>query len=236
MKVQPASNRCNNVPRLGVAAWVLGVVGLWGVVSPVAAQSLKAPRVQPYSRLYAGLDLGLAAVNDRSSDTASKYALLEGGTATAEQNRSKPALRVFGGYRFNQQLAFELGYVQSDDFTYTVRGTNSAGTAYSGTEKFKFSGFDYSLVMRPPVASGLNNLFFKLGVHSTTRKLDSVVPGVLTGGDSQSGAGPLYGFGYDMLNVTHGVDLRLSYTLYDRIGGEGSSRASLYSLGVVKRY
>ena len=236
MKNKPASTRSTPVTSLSAVAWALGVVGLCSLVSTVNAQSLKAPRAQTSNNLYAGLELGVVGVNDRSSDAATKYAVLAGGSATVEQNRSKAAVRLFGGYRFNQQAAFELGYVQSDDYTYTVRGTNSAGTAYSGTEKFKFSGFDYSLVLRPTVASGMNNLFFKLGAHNMTRKLDSSVPGVLTRGDSESGNGTLYGIGYDMLNVSQGVDLRLAFTHYDRLGGEGGSRASLYSLGVVKRY
>jgi hypothetical protein len=236
MKNKRVSTRSTPLVRPSAIVSAMGVLGLCGVVSMAQAQSLKAPRAQVSNNLYAGLELGVVGVNDRSSDTASKYALLAGGSATVEQNRSKAAARLFGGYRFNEQAAFELGYVQSDDYTYTVRGTNSAGTAYSGAEKFKFSGFDYSLMLRPTLASGLNNLYVKLGLHNMTRKLDPSVPGVLTRGDSESGTGQLYGIGYDMLNVTQGVDLRLAFTHYDRVGGESGSRASLYSLGVVKRY
>lgn len=219
-----------------LSAFALGALSLLGFVHSTYAQSLKAPLAQTSNNLYAGLDVGAANTSNRATDTASRYAVLAAGTATVEQDRNKAAVRLYGGYRLNELADVELGYLQSGSYNSGVSGTKSGGTAYSGSETFKFSGFDYSLVLRPKVATGYNAVFLKVGGHSLTRKLDSAVPGVLTSNNSLSGSGLLYGLGYDLQNVWRGIDLRLAYTHYDRIGGESGSKGSLYSLGVVKRY
>ncbi len=236
MKIKQTLPRSSFLSCVSGVVVRLGAAGLLGWAGQATAQSLKAPAAVGKSPWYAGFDLGVAGVNDRSGETATQYALLAGGTATADQNRSKAAWRLYGGYRFNEQVGFELGYLHSDDFKYSIRGTKSSGTAYSGSETYSFSGFDYSLVLRPTVASGYNNLFFKWGIHHLTRKLDMSVPGVLTGSENLSGSGQLLGVGYEYPNLSPGVDLRLGFTHYDRVGSESGTRASLYSLGVVKRY
>jgi opacity protein-like surface antigen len=188
------------------------------------------------SRFYIGAEYGSATLKDRSGDLAAALVAAVGGTATASQDTSVSVTRLLGGYNVSPNLGIELGYMQSGTVNYRFSGVS--GSAYAGSANISISGMDYTVVLRPSSAPGLNGLFFKLGGHSLTQKLDVAVASgtaAVAGSSSTSGSGVLYGLGYD-LKLSSNLDVRFAYTGADKIAGISNSNINYLSIGLIGRF
>jgi hypothetical protein len=189
-------------------------------------------------KFYGGLEVGRTSIADQTGDTNSSLVSLFGGSASATQDSSMNDFRIFGGYKLNENVNFELGYLKTSSLGLNFSGVTSGSNAYTGSLSLKYSGFDYSVLLRPNISTGLNNMFFRLGGHSLKGDVDFTVTGV--GGtasisDSVSGTGTLFGIGYD-INIAKNIDVRVSANRLNKIGGQSDGSATIYSLGVFTRF
>jgi hypothetical protein len=166
----------------------------------------------PPEKFYGGLEVGRSTVSDQTKDTTNLLVSSFGGSATATQSSSINDYRIFGGYKLNANVDFELGYLQTTNLSLNFSGVTSGSSAYSGSAKAKYSGFDYSVLLRPDVSTGMNNLFIRLGAHSL--KSDTFlsitgVGGTASVSSDQSGTGTMFGVGYD-INIAKKIDLRVA--------------------------
>lgn len=189
-------------------------------------------------KFYGGLEVGRASVANETGPLTSALVSEVGGSASATQDSSINDYRIFGGYKLNENVNFELGYVQTSSLGLNFSGVSGGSSAYTGSATQKFSGFDYSVLLRPNVSTGWNNMFFRVGGHSLKGSVDVTING--GGGsasvtDKFSGTGTLFGLGYD-LNVAKNVDVRVSVNRLNKIAGRSDSDATIYSLGVLTRF
>jgi hypothetical protein len=189
-------------------------------------------------KFYGGLEVGRATVSNQTGDVTSDLVSQLGGTATATQSSSVNDYRFFGGYKLNENVDLELGYLQTSRVGVNFSGRSSGSVSYTGTAGIKYSGFDYSVLLRPAVSSGMNNLFFRLGGHSLKSTVDSsfTVSGTsYSTKTKESGAGTLFGIGYD-LNVAKNADLRVSVNRLNSLAGQSDANVTVYSVGVLARF
>jgi hypothetical protein len=189
-------------------------------------------------KFYGGLEVGRSNVANQTGAVTSLLVSQLGGSASATQGASITDYRIFSGYKLNENLNFELGYLQTSSLGLNFSGVTRGSAAYTGSVSVKYSGFDYSVLLRPDVSTGMNNLFFRVGGHSL--KGDSTVTatgagGTASGSTSQSGAGVLYGIGYDV-NIGKNFDIRASLNRLNKIAGESGGNATIYSVGVLTRF
>ena len=84
----------------------------------------------------------------------------------------------------------------------------------------------------------MNNLFFRLGGHSLKSTADAsfTVSGTsYSTKTKESGAGTLFGIGYD-LNIAKNADLRISVNRLNSLAGQSDSNVTVYSVGVLARF
>lgn len=189
-------------------------------------------------KFYGGLEVGRATVSNQTGDVTSSLVSLLGGTATATQSSSVNDYRFFGGYKLNEIVELELGYLQSSRVGINYSGRSSGSVSYTGTAGVKFAGFDYSVLLRPAVSTGWNALFFRLGGHSLKSTVDSslTVSGTnISTKTKESGAGTLFGIGYD-LNIAKNADLRISVNRLNSLAGQSDANVTAYSVGVLARF
>jgi len=187
---------------------------------------------------YGGLEFGASQIEDNSGALASSMRSSLGGTASASQDTSLSSYRFFGGYKLNENVNFELGYAQSGDLRSTFSGKSGGNIAYTGSANLKYSGFDYSVALRPSTSTGYNNAFLKLGV--TNYKVDvsaTATAGISTASQSrsESGSGLLFGAGYD-LNVANSFDIRFAVNRLTNVAGSSNNNVTSYSIGLLKSF
>lgn len=190
------------------------------------------------SNFYLGADLGYTAVSDNTQLLANTLVTTVGGSASASQNSSIAIGRLYAGYNFNENFGFELGYGASSNINYSFNGVSGGLVPYTGSATESFNGLDYSLVARPSISSGLNNLFFKAGgTYFTDKTTVSVATSSVSASSSNSasGSGYLLGVGYD-IPVAESVDFRISYTYLNKVAGISGSNANVFSAGILKRF
>jgi len=202
--------------------------------------SLGAAQAQgnPPEKFYGGLEIGRASVANDTGPLTRALVSQVGGSASATQDSSINDYRIFGGYALNENVNFELGYVKTSSLGLNFAGVSGGSSAYTGSASQKFSGFDYSVLLRPNVSTGLNKLFFRVGGHSLKGDLDFTINGpggTASGSDSRSGTGTLFGIGYD-INLAKNIDARVSANRLNRIAGQSDANATVYSLGVLTRF
>lgn len=189
-------------------------------------------------KFYVGLEAGRASVANESAEVASGLVSLLGGSATATQSSSVNDYRFFGGYKLNENVDLELGYLQTSRVGLNFSGRSRANVAYTGTAGIKYAGFDFSALLRPAVSSGLNGLFFRLGGHSMVSTTDTSVTVGATNASTRTkerGIGTLFGIGYD-LNIAQNVNLRVSANRLNRLAGDSDANITVYSVGVLSRF
>lgn len=184
---------------------------------------------------YAGLDFGFADVKNYTSETSSALVRAVGGSASVSQDATVQLGRLFGGYKFNENIGLELGYVQTGNAGMKVSGVAGNSVAYTGTGSASISGADYSLILRPNISSGMNGLFLRLGGHSLTGKANATLTGTTASGSSSiSGDGTLAGIGFDM-PINNSVGFRVGYTAYYKLAGSSDS-SNVVTVGIVSRF
>jgi len=186
------------------------------------------------SKPYVGIDLGYSRVQDQSSDIARSLVSLGGGSARVTQDSTAYLGRLFGGYKFTENLDLELGYMSTNDITAKFNGVFSNSVAYTGSVDVKVSGFDYAALLRPSISSGYNNFYVRLGGTSYTNKISGSLNGVGIN-DSSSGVGYQYGFGFDS-SINQSVSYRVSFTRFDKMAGESGAYANIFSVGLKTNF
>lgn len=187
------------------------------------------------NKFYFGAEAGSVKIDNRAQAVANDLVTVLGGSASVTQTVRNGAGRIFGGYKFNENVDLELGYVQTQSFNISMRGTTSGNVAYAASGGVKVSGFDYSVLLRPSKDSGFNELFFKVGGHNFTSKANfSMSAGgntVTVPSSKTSGTGMLFGVGYD-LSLDKNLSVRFGVTQYNKVSGMSDSDATFVSIGV----
>ena len=189
-------------------------------------------------KTYWGGEFGISKLDDQTGSITSGLVSAVGGAATATQDSNISTFKILGGYRYTENLDLEVAYFQSGTANLNFNGVSRGAVAYTGNASLKFSGFEYAANVRPSVASGWNDLYFRVGGHSS--KLESNVSinanaVSASSGKSYSGTGTLYGVGYDQkFNET--TKVRYSVVKYSKMGGESDSGGTVYSIGFVKNF
>jgi hypothetical protein len=212
------------------------------LILPIIAVSINSTYADDFvARPYLGVDYGIAKLSDETTSTAQSLVSSLGGSATVTQSSSVTNYRFFGGYELTENLGLELGYSKSSDVTLAISGTAGntySNVSYSGSFATAVSGLDYSMLLRPSIASGINGLFLRIGGHNFTQKTSgsiTVSTKTVTSNTSESGNGLLYGFGYDT-KIGKGLDFRLEYRKLNDIAGDSSLSATFYTVGIKKSW
>jgi hypothetical protein len=185
---------------------------------------------------YAGAELGYTKVQNDAQATANALVNTFGGSAIVTQDTGVAIGRLFAGYNINENVAVELGYLQTGDVSQHAAGVAGNSVAYTGSANVSVSGVDYAVLVRPSIASGLNGLFAKFGGHYLEASSDVTLTGTSTLSVNQSvkGSGFLVGFGYQA-PVLNNIDFRASYTYYDSVAGE-NGYANVVSVGLLGKF
>jgi OOP family OmpA-OmpF porin len=190
------------------------------------------------SKIYWGGEVGISHLDDQTGIVSSGLVSEVGGSASASQDKNVTSFKVFGGYRYTENLDLEVGYFQSSTAHMNFNGVSSGSVAYTGNVNLKFSGFEYAANLRPNVSSGWNDLYFRIGGHSSKLDADmSIAANAVSASanKSYSGTGTLYGIGYDQkFNET--TKIRYAAVKYSKVGGESDSGGTVYSIGLVKSF
>ena len=156
-------------------------------------------------KLYGGLEFGYSQNEDRTTDFAATMVDTLGGSAVATQDKYLTEFRVFGAYKIIENIDIEFGYMQSSKPKIGVTGTTGAAygnSAYKASFTSSVSGYDYGVLLRPNISSGLNEYFIKVGGHRYDTKITGSATVATTSvpyDDTTKGNGTLYGVGYDAL-------------------------------------
>jgi len=190
------------------------------------------------SKVYGGVEFGTASLDNETGNVTSAMVRSYGGSASATQDASVGIGRVFGGYTVNDNLSWEIGYAQSSNFGLNATGRSGGGTNYSISASAKFSGLDYSAVIRPDVSTGWNNLFARVGF--TNYKADTTGSVVVSGttysaSSNESGKGNILGLGYDS-DIGNGLKFRAALTRFTKVAGDSDNSGTVYSVGLLKSF
>lgn len=187
---------------------------------------------------YLGAGVGFTKVANELSTFNSGMVAAVGGSIASTQETSVRNLRLVGGYKVNENLAIEAGYVNSSKWDLNFSGVSGGSVAYSGNGNISFSGVDVAAVVRPSVASGYNNFFAVAGVHNYKAKVGvafTVSSTAYTSNTSQSGTGTMFGAGYDW-KIDKDLDMRVQVTRLNKLAGESGSNATNYAVGLIKHF
>ena len=213
--------------RIVKTAGALGLVGCAAIVSPFAAAD--------DSGWYAGANIGQSRA--KIDDVRITSQLLGAGlttTAITDNNRDT-GYKLFGGYRYNKNVAFEGGYFNLGQFGFTST-TAPAGTL-SG--KIKLQGLNLDVVGTLPLTEkfsvlGRIGLNYAQARDNFTSTGAVVVPANPNPSKNQInhkfGAGVQYDF-------TPSLGMRVEaerYRINDAVGNKGD--IDMYSLGLVYRF
>ncbi len=189
------------------------------------------------SGFYGGVDVGYARVENSTQKIANDFVNLLGGSVTVVQDVSAPVGRIFAGYTINQNIALELGFVQTGDFNANVSGYTGGFVPYTVKETDSASGFELSAVIRPVTENGWHRFFVRAGAHNLniSSKLTSSFPGATAVNLDRSGNGFLIGIGYDT-PISETLSCRSAYTYYDKIGGESDNYAHIVTIGLMAKF
>ena len=186
---------------------------------------------------YMGAEVQYTVVKDRAQENANALVNALGGSASVTQDRVAYAGRLFGGWEISENFALELGYTQTNDFGSKFNGRSSGGVSYDGSLETSVSGFDYSILLRPTKASGLNGLFFRVGGHRLTMQdTGTISAGVsYTVTEKTTGSGYQYGIGYDG-EAMQNWNYRVSATHVDKVAGISGAHANFFGFGLLKKF
>lgn len=161
---------------------------------------------------YFGIGYGSSKMKDAST------ALI--GTAFDDKDK---AIKLFGGYEFNPNVAVEASYVDFGEFTGKI------GTTV--TDRWEANALDLAVVGKIPL--GNFSLHGKLGL--ALWNVDDTFVGISA---SESGTGISYGLGFQY-NFTKQFGLRMDWEKYTDVGdanATGQSDLSTMTASVVFKF
>ena len=152
----------------------------------------------------------------------------EASNAAALSINSKMAFtgRIAGGYQFNQNIAFEIGYTRFSDVNFSgVGGVPGANVSLSE------NAIDFMAKPMLPISSNVN-LYAKLGLAYLKANGSAVVNGRNYLGYSDSW-NPSFGVGLSY-DITPFVPIDLAWTRIQSVGGGNSIPSTdFYSIGLA---
>ena len=183
------------------------------------------------------MDVGYSRVESSAQETANVLVNILGGAVTVLQNTGVPVGRLFAGYAINQTYALELGYLRTGDVTQNIAGVSGGLVPYTGNANASVSGLEFSALIRPVITNGWERFFIRAGGHNFDISTNVTLTGIGTASakTSISGSGLLIGIGYDT-PISHSLSSRSAYTHYDKIGGDSSSYANIFTVGLVAKF
>lgn len=187
---------------------------------------------------YAGIELGYASLKDQTQETANDLVGAVGGRVSVTQDSGIFDGRLFGGYKIIENIDFELGFTQSGTASQTASGVSRTNVAYTANADISNSGLDYSVLLRPSISTGFNNLFFRVGGTYLTQKTQiSASAGGASASQTinTSGSGYLLGLGYD-IPVSKSIDVRAAYNYVGNIAGVSNNYSNRFSIGLLGKF
>jgi hypothetical protein len=184
--------------------------------------------------IYAGVEAGYAPVKNNAQAFANSLVATNGGSASTTQNLNVGIGRIFAGYKITENFDAEVGYFTAGNVNYTFSGVSSGSTAYSGVAQVATNGWDYAVLVRPGVSTGLNNVFLTLGGHTSKEEITVTGTNIRGGKSNANGNGYLYGLGYD-LSVAQSMDVRFKITRVQKIAGTDDA-ATAFTIGIVGKF
>lgn len=204
----------------------------------VAATGAMAQSATFKPGFYAGVELGYAQLKDQTQETANTLVNSVGGRVTVTQDSGIFDGRLFGGYKVIENIDLELGFTQSATVSQTASGVSRTNVAYTANNDVSYSGVDYSVLLRPSLSTGFNNLYFRVGGTYLTQK--SQISASAGGASASqtintSGSGYLLGVGYD-IPVSKSVDIRAAYNYVGNIAGVSNNYSNRFSVGLLGKF
>lgn len=187
---------------------------------------------------YIGVGASYIALQDSSNALTNSMVNLFGGSASSGQSSSVGAGRIFAGYKVNENLSLEGGYLSTGNISSSSKGT--AGSKYANlpdgySANTSIKGFDLGLIYKPKLNDSLDGLFVNAGAtYFTTGSYGGVSLSTSNYGASTSNTGYGYfaGLGYDFA-IGKSLNLRAAYTYYGNISTDSTSNANAFSLALV---
>jgi len=206
---------------------LIGAIGSLALIANSASAADK--------QYYFGIEAGYAFVDAQGQESADYLASLVGQTVSYTEDDGAAFGRIYLGYDFEKNMAFELGVFATDDIdaTFTTAGGNGSGSA---TFSASASGIDAAVLFKAE-SSGV---YGKIGGHYSKLRQDAAASfagyGVAASGyawQEDWGVGLLAGFGYEMPLSSDNLKARLAYTYYDSLGGESDADAHVLTVGLT---
>jgi OOP family OmpA-OmpF porin len=151
---------------------------------------------------------------------------------TCSADDSDSGFKIFGGYQFNPNFAFEVAYVDLGEAK--ISGTDSF--LGSATATIEVSGFNFAVVGSFPVGERFNLMgkagFFRWDLDA------SVNTSIVSGSLNESGFDPMFGIG-GSFNITKKFGVRVEYEKFLDVGDEdttGQSDVDLISASLFFRF
>lgn len=208
----------------------IGLIGAAATFSVNAQSFVAGP--------YAGVEIGVDSAQNRAQENANSLVSQVGGSASVTQNTSLYDGRVFGGYKVIENVDLELGYILTSNITSNATGISRGNVAYTAQAKTYYNGFDYSVLLRPSLSTGLNNLFLRVGgtylTQNNTVSASSAYSSASTW-NNVSGSGYIVGIGYD-IPVSKTFDVRAAYNYLGNISGVSNNSTNRISVGLVGKF
>lgn len=188
---------------------------------------------------YVGAEAGYEKVKDQTAATASSLVSALGGSASVTQGTNMYDGRLFAGYKIIENIDAELGYTWTSTVTQNFAGVSRGGVAYSGSSNLSVNGADYSVLLRPNISTGFNNLFFRVGgtylSQNTNANIATSIGTSASSSLNKSGSGYIVGLGYDYA-VTKDIDVRAAYNYLGNIAGISNNYTNRFSIGVLAKF
>jgi OmpA-like transmembrane domain len=194
---------------------------------------------------YIGVGATYVALQDSSNALTNSMVNLFGGSASSGQSSSVGAGRIFAGYKVDNSIGFELGYLQTGNINASSNGNSrySVFNPYDGklynndaaSINTSITGFDFGLIYKPKINETLDGLFVNAGAtYFTTGSYGGVSLSTNNQGVSLSktGYGYFAGLGYDFA-ISKSLNLRAAYTYYGNISTDSTNNANAFSLALV---
>lgn len=176
---------------------------------------------------YVGAGLGVGHAKDASNNAASGNSTVAqyGISNITSINDNSGTLSIFGGYRFNKQLAAELAYSYLG--YYDMHGfTGPGNTLPAGSEENRADAISLAAVLTVPIGSSLS-LYGKLGPTLTTNEQTTCISNVWwCDNSSDVKTGMMIGAGASVSLPRLIGNLRLEIDSFNHVGNGGSEFTS----------
>lgn len=205
----------------------LSLIGYFALISPFALAA--------DTGWYGGVNVGQSRTNIDDARISTELQSAGFATAVTAKDERDTAYKLFGGYRFNRNLAFEGGYFDLGQSSYTSTTTGPAGTL---TGSMKRQGVNLDAVGVAPITDKFS-AFGRLGlIYAESKDTFTATGGVSVPNPSASKRAANYKIGlglqYD-LNGSIGLRGEVErYRVDDSAGNRGA--VDVYSAGMIVKF